>query len=65
MTFGESALELAGHAAALLGWRPNDFWDSTPAELATAVGMDRHAVGQMGREELDKLLMQLPDDRKN
>ncbi|HUG46428.1 MAG TPA: phage tail assembly chaperone [Sphingomicrobium sp.] len=65
MTFGESALELSEYAAALLGWRPGDFWDSTPAELATAVGMDRNPPAQMGRAELEQLLSQLPDDRKN
>ena len=34
-SFGESgAVELAGPASALLGWRPDEFWDATPAELA-------------------------------
>ena len=30
-----AARRLAGAAAQLLGWRPDDFWDATPAELAT------------------------------
>jgi hypothetical protein len=33
-TFAESARELAGQTALLLGWRPSEFWAATPAELA-------------------------------
>ena len=32
--FSEAAARLAGLAGALLGWRPDDFWNATPAELA-------------------------------
>ena len=32
--FSESAARLAGLAGALLGWRPDEFWNATPAELA-------------------------------
>jgi Phage tail assembly chaperone protein, TAC len=35
--FGESAARLAGMAGALLGWRPHEFWDATPAELAAII----------------------------
>ena len=35
MTFAVSASQLAGQTALLLGWRPDDFWNATPAELAT------------------------------
>jgi hypothetical protein len=31
--FVAHAARLAGLAGALLGWRPNEFWDATPAEL--------------------------------
>jgi uncharacterized phage protein (TIGR02216 family) len=34
MTFADHAVRLAGLAGAALGWRPNEFWRSTPAELA-------------------------------
>lgn len=37
MTFGEGAARLAGLAGALLGWRPAEFWASTPAELAQVI----------------------------
>lgn len=32
--FREAAARLAGMAGALLGWRPDEFWRATPAELA-------------------------------
>lgn len=38
MTFSESAARLAGFAGAVLGWAPEVFWRSTPAELAGVVG---------------------------
>ena len=38
MSFADSALQLAGQTALLLGWRPDDFWNATPAELATILG---------------------------
>ena len=35
MNFADSALQLAGQTTLLLGWRPDDFWNATPLELAT------------------------------
>ncbi len=32
--FAEGAARLAGLCGAMLGWRPDDFWLATPAELA-------------------------------
>jgi Phage tail assembly chaperone protein, TAC len=34
MIFADTALQLCGQCALLLGWRPDEFWDATPAELA-------------------------------
>ncbi len=34
MRFTEGAARLGGIAGALLGWRPDEFWHATPAELA-------------------------------
>jgi hypothetical protein len=31
--FADRAARLAGLAGALLGWRPDEFWRATPAEL--------------------------------
>lgn len=33
MTFANVAAQLAGRTALTLGWRPDDFWNATPAEL--------------------------------
>jgi len=46
--FSEGAARLAGLAGALLGWRPEEFWRATPAELACVV---RAMVGE-GEEAL-------------
>lgn len=40
--------ETAGHgwaiAARLLGWRPDEFWNSTPAELVMAINQPAGSV---------------------
>jgi hypothetical protein len=33
-SFGPGARRLAGMAGRWLGWRPDEFWRATPAELA-------------------------------
>lgn len=38
MNFGQSACRLARLAGRVLGWRPQEFWAATPAELATVLG---------------------------
>ncbi len=35
--FGSAALHLHAFAAQMLGWRPDHFWNATPAELAAAL----------------------------
>ena len=35
--FTQSALKLCGQCALLLGWRPAEFWPTTPAELAAVL----------------------------
>ena len=35
--FTPAATRLAGLSAVMLGWRPDDFWRATPAELATII----------------------------
>lgn len=37
MTFGAIATALWGVAARQLGWRPDEFWRATPAELLAAL----------------------------
>ena len=64
MRFGDQAAELAGLAAALLGWRPSEFWNSTPAELATCLGASGQPVAEMDRAALTRLQAQFPDTRE-
>ena len=59
MIFGERAILLSGIAARLLGWRPGEFWQATPAELAAAFQFE--AVEPVAGEELQRLREQFPD----
>lgn len=61
--FGERAEELARFAASLLGWRPSEFWKSTPAELATALGLGDRTAEPIDRDSVERLLQQFPDNR--
>ena len=60
--FSEGAARLAGLAGALLGWRPDEFWRSTPAELATVllalVGEQAPAASSA---DLARLMEKFPD----
>jgi uncharacterized phage protein (TIGR02216 family) len=60
--FSHSAASLAGLAGALLGWRPDEFWRATPAELAAvleALAGPREAG--VTRGELARLMERFPD----
>ena len=37
MRFASAAAQAAGLAARALGWRPDEFWRATPAELALSL----------------------------
>jgi hypothetical protein len=55
--FAHGAARLAGHVPRLLGWRPDDFWHATPAELAAILTTAEPAGGEpLSRGELDNLL---------
>lgn len=62
-TFGTCAAQLCGVAAVLLGWRPREFWDSTPAELATTLQPQMAADG-IASETLADLMRRFPDEGK-
>ncbi|HXG81546.1 MAG TPA: phage tail assembly chaperone [Sphingomicrobium sp.] len=57
--FGERAAMLAGLAARLLGWRPDEFWRATPAELAAV--LQEEAIEPVAGDELERLMEQFPD----
>ena len=53
--FGEAAARLSGAAAMLLGWRPDEFWNATPAELAAVLAAlmpDADAPAALTHDEL-------------
>ena len=43
--FGEAAARLCNAAAVILGWKPDEFWNATPAELALALQIPGSAAG--------------------
>ena len=60
--FSDAAARLAGMAGALLGWRPEDFWKATPAELASVVAaLVGGGAAPMARDELARLKERCPD----
>lgn len=58
--FGTRATQLCHSAAMLLGWRPWEFWDSTPAELAAILQPESSADG-LERATLADLMRRYPD----
>jgi uncharacterized phage protein (TIGR02216 family) len=62
--FSESAARLAGLAGALLGWRPEEFWRATPAELGAVLEAMLPAEPAAGsRADLERLMERFPDGR--
>lgn len=60
--FSEAARRLAGRAGALLGWRPDEFWRATPAELAVILAAMAGAGDAVGsRDDLARLMEKFPD----
>lgn len=64
-SFGNAAANLVGAAAAILGWRPNEFWDATPAELAAALTPGGLSVDGPDRGEIERLQALFPDREDN
>jgi uncharacterized phage protein (TIGR02216 family) len=60
--FSGAAERLAGLAGALLGWRPDEFWRATPAELGAVLGA-MLGPGEEGasRDDLARLMERFPD----
>ncbi len=61
--FSDDAARLAGLAGALLGWRPDEFWRATPAELMAVLVVlnDGSGAAPVSREELAQLKEIFPD----
>ena len=54
--FGPGAARLGGLAARLLGWRPPEFWDATPAELAAILAPYASDSQTLARGDLNRLM---------
>ncbi|MEA3061861.1 MAG: hypothetical protein QOJ94_1642 [Sphingomonadales bacterium] len=60
--FAEAASRLAGAAALLLGWRPDEFWGATPAELAAVLAAAKgETAAALDRAGLERLMEVHPD----
>jgi hypothetical protein len=62
--FSDGAGRLAGVAGWLLGWRPDEFWRATPAELAAVLRAARGEEAQVegvDGGELSRLMGVMPD----
>lgn len=59
--FADAARRAAHVAAAVLGWRPGEFWAATPAELVTALGLDEKPPAPADATKLAALMEAFPD----
>jgi hypothetical protein len=60
--FGEAATRLCNAASMVLGWRPSEFWDATPAELSLALQAPDAVSDVPDRETIEDLRKRFPDD---
>lgn len=64
MRFAQGAGQLAGIAGWLLGWRPDEFWRATPAELRAVLAAMRGEdapVDGVDAGALRRLMLAMPD----
>lgn len=59
--FGDTAARLAALTAALLGWRPEEFWRATPAELAGILALIVPTTEHGDSALITRLKEQFPD----
>lgn len=52
LLFSYATTRLAALAAQVLGWRPDEFWAATPAELALSLGLPEAAEAPPSRAEI-------------
>ena len=62
MTFGEGAARLYGIASMVLGWRPDEYWDATPAELAAALNPPGAMAEPPDGATIEQLRRLFPDE---
>jgi hypothetical protein len=61
--FSEAAARLAGLAGMLLGWRPEEYWSATPAELAAVLEamLPEREGAAADQGDLARLMEMFPD----
>ena len=59
--FGEAAARLCSAASMLARWRPDEFWNATPAELALALRMPSGAADPPDAAIIEDLRRRFPD----
>jgi hypothetical protein len=60
--FSALATRFAGQTAIRLGWRPDDFWNVTPAELAAIlIELRSQTDDAVDADMLAKLMKEFPD----
>jgi hypothetical protein len=59
--FSDSAGRLAGMAGALLGWRPDEYWAATPAELIAILAAMAGDAPSACADDLARLKEMFPD----
>ena len=59
--FGHAAVRLCGAAGLLLGWRPGEFWDATPTELAAMFEAPGEATTPPDTAVIADLMLRFPD----
>ena len=61
MSFTAAARQCWRAASVVLSWRPDEFWDATPAELAQSLPGADEATAGMSAEEFRSLRLLHPD----
>ncbi|MFN3451161.1 MAG: phage tail assembly chaperone [Sphingorhabdus sp.] len=62
MTFGETALRLSAICALQLRWRPDTFWNATPAELLCILRLtEGEDTAPPNPNEIQNLMSLFPD----
>jgi uncharacterized phage protein (TIGR02216 family) len=59
--FGVAAARLCHVASVVLGWRPDEFWNATPAELALALHAPAEAAERPDKTTIEALRRRFPD----
>jgi len=59
--FAACAERLGAAVCAALGWRPDEFWAATPAEVAMALGAGCGAAAAAGAADLARMQAEMGD----